>query len=139
MNQQEIEEQLIKHEGFENKIYYCSMGKPTIGVGRNIENYGLSEEEIYFMLRNDIKKCTQDLNLVFDNFNDFDDILQHALIDMRFNLGYSGFRKFKKMIKAIKNKNLEEAAEEAIDSRWYHQVRGRSKSIVSMIRGGYIS
>ena len=138
MNQQEIEEQLIKHEGFENKLYYCSMGKATIGVGRNIENYGLSEEEIYFLLRNDINKCTQDLCSIFRNFNGFDDILQHALIDMRFNLGHAGFRKFKKMIKAIKNKDLEEAAEEAIDSRWYYQVKDRAINIVSMIRGGHI-
>ncbi len=138
MNQQEIEEQLIKHEGFENKMYFCSMGKPTIGVGRNLESYGLSEEEIYLLLRNDIKKCVQDLNIVFRNFNDFNDILQHALIDMRFNLGYSGFRKFRKMIKAIKRGDLEEAAREAIDSKWYHQVKERAKNIVSMIRGGVV-
>ncbi len=138
MNQQEIEEQLIKHEGFENKMYFCSMGKPTIGVGRNLESYGLSEEEIYLLLRNDIKKCVRDLNIVFRNFNDFNDILQHALIDMRFNLGCSGFRKFRKMIKAIKRGDLEEAAEEAIDSKWYHQVKERAKNIVSMIRGGVV-
>ncbi len=139
MNQKEIESQLIRHEGFENRMYFCSMGKPTIGVGRNLESYGLSEEEIYFMLRNDIKKCIQDLGSLFRNFDDFDDILQHALIDMRFNLGYSGFRGFRKMIKAIRENDLDEAAEEAIDSRWYCQVKERGKTIVSMIRGGHIS
>ena len=40
-----IERQLIEHEGLEQKVYRCTAGKLTIGVGRNLEDKGITEEE----------------------------------------------------------------------------------------------
>lgn len=52
-----IEDQLILHERLKLKPYRCSAGKLTIGVGRNLEDKGISEEEALFLLRNDIAEA----------------------------------------------------------------------------------
>lgn len=74
---------------------------------------------------------------------------QRAIANMAFNMGYKRLKGFKKMWKAIRKDDWEEAANQAIDSRWYKQVsgkwyqlstkqatRGRAKRIVQMIRTG---
>jgi lysozyme len=59
-----------------------------------------------------------------------------GLTDMIFNLGSTRFRKFKKMIKAIKNNDWELAGEEAKDSKWYKQVGKRGEEIVKQLKEG---
>ena len=49
-----LKDQLIKHEGLRKKVYTCPAGKLTIGVGRNLEDRGITEEEALLMLDNDI-------------------------------------------------------------------------------------
>ncbi|MCL1126091.1 glycoside hydrolase family protein [Shewanella surugensis] len=43
---------LIKHEGLVCKIYKCSVGKNTIGVGRNLDAQGLSIKEVECFITN---------------------------------------------------------------------------------------
>jgi lysozyme len=44
---------LKRHEGVRDKVYMCSAGYETIGVGRNISEsgLGLSNDEIEYLLR----------------------------------------------------------------------------------------
>lgn len=60
---------------------------------------------------------------------------QRVLVDMRFNLGYQGFRKFKKMIKAVKQQDFHTAAREMKESPWYHQVGARAERLTKMMQG----
>jgi lysozyme len=53
---------------------------------------------------------------------------------MRINLGLGGLLSFKKMIKALKENNFEEAANEMENSKWYHQVGRRSDHLVQMMK-----
>lgn len=129
-----IEEQLIDHEGFEARVYHCPAGKLTIGVGRNLEDKGITKEEALYLLRNDIKECETDLRTIFDNFEGLDDIRKNVLIDMRFNLGPNRFRQFKKMIAAVRQKDFQQAAEEMKDSNWYRQVGKRAENLCEMMR-----
>ena len=128
-----IEEQLIDHEGFEPKVYHCPAGKLTIGVGRNLEDKGITREEALYLLRNDIKECETDLRTIFDNFEVFDDIRKNVLIDMRFNLGPNRFRQFKKMMAAVRKKDFQQAAEEMKNSNWYRQVGKRAENLCEMM------
>jgi lysozyme len=128
-----IEEQLIDHEGFEAKVYHCPAGKLTVGVGRNLEDKGITREEALYLLRNDIKECESDLNTIFDDFKGLDDIRKNVLIDMRFNLGPNRFRQFKKMIEAVRQKDFQQAAEEMKDSNWYRQVGKRAENLCEMM------
>jgi len=129
-----IRTQLISHEGLRLKPYRCTSGKLTIGVGRNLEARGLSEEEALLLLDNDIAICVNDLQEIFaGSFWRSPEIVQRVLIDMRFNLGSSGFRGFKKMIKAVKAHDFNTAAVEMQDSNWFVQVKDRGITLVEMM------
>ena len=123
-----------KHEGLRLKPYICPAGKLTVGYGRNLQDKGISKVEAELMLNNDVNECILDLEKIFvtDGFESFSESLQTALIDMRFQLGYYGFREFKKMIAALKVGNIKLAKIEATDSAWYGQTPNRAKEIIRM-------
>ncbi len=129
-----VAEQLIEHEGLKLKPYRCPAGKLTIGVGRNLEERGISEDEALFLLNSDISECLEDLQKLFSNkFASLPESVQRVLVDMRFNLGATGFRGFKKMIKAVKEEDFAQAALEMQDSRWFQQVGNRGMKLVKMM------
>lgn len=131
----ELEKLLIKHEGLELKPYKDSLGIETIGVGRNLQDRGISKEEALFLLRNDIDICIREM-YQFDWFYNLNKARQDALIDMCFNLGISRLKGFKNMLQALSEGNFEEAAKHALDSKWAEQVKGRAVEVAEMIRSG---
>lgn len=131
----DIEEQLTIHEGIRQFPYRCTAGKLTIGIGRNIEARGISEKEARYLLRNDIAACTRDLKDIFPGYKKLPVGVQNTLIDMRFQLGYGKFRKFKKMIKAVKKRDFKEMVTQMIDSSWYRQVPGRANYLILLVQG----
>ncbi len=98
-----LTDQLTTHEGLRLKPYHCPAGKLTIGIGRNLEDKGISEKEAVMLLENDIEECIADLEIVFQGFDLLPEAAQLVLVDMRFNLGPGRFRHFKKMIAAVKD------------------------------------
>jgi len=128
--------QVKRHEGLRLKPYRCTANKLTIGYGRNIESVGITESEAEGMLERDASIAHSDLVGLFKGFSMFSPTRQVALIDMIFNLGRSGFRKFAKMITAIKNDDWLLASTEATNSKWFAQVGHRAVTIVDQIREG---
>jgi lysozyme len=124
---------IVKHEGLRLKAYTCPAGKITIGVGRNLEDKGISEEEADFLLHNDIMECMADMPKIFWNWNHLNDEQKMAMIDMRFNLGPVRFRQFRNMIEAVKAGDFKKAAEEMRDSQWYKQVGKRADNLIKMM------
>jgi len=158
-----LKDQLILHEGLKLRPYKCPANKWTIGVGRNLEDVGLSkdeqlklfgtcglnrkevidillargisEEEALFLLDNDIKKCAADVKR-FPWFESLDPVRQKVIIDMRFNLGLAGLMGFKRMISALERGDYDRAGEEMKDSKWYSQVGIRGRRLVKMMKTG---
>ena len=130
-----IEDQLILHEGLRLKPYRCTAGKLTIGVGRNLEDKGISHDEAMLLLRNDIAEVTVQLEQ-FDWFRALGPVRRKVLIDMCFNLGMAGLLGFQKMIEALKQGDYEAAADEMVYSRWYRQVGERGRRLERMMRTG---
>ena len=122
--------QLINHEGERLKPYRCTAGRLTIGVGRNLDDKGITKGESHFMLVNDIAECSNDLHDIFADWDSFSENRKIALIDMRF-MGYKSFRTFRRMIAAIKGGDWALAGKEAMDSKW-------AREDVSKIRSGLI-
>ena len=92
------------HEGVETYAYKCSENKTTIGVGRNVDKaggLGLSDDEVDYLLQNDINRVILELNSEYDWFSDLDDIRQDAMIDISFNLGQTRLRAFKNALAAM--------------------------------------
>ena len=129
---------LKRHEGVRDKVYMCSAGYETIGVGRNISEsgLGLSNDEIEYLLKNDIMRCQQELLGEYEWFKDLDSVRQDALIDLSFNLGQTKLRTFVKALGHMADGNYEEAGREFYTSRWAEQVGDRSLEVCQMIGSG---
>ena len=83
-----LSDQLRIHEGVRSHVYLCTAGYETIGVGRNIaeSGIGLSDDEIDYLLENDIKRCKQEL-VGLSWFPDLDPVRQDAIVNLCFNFG----------------------------------------------------
>ena len=130
--------EMIKvHEGVSHHVYKCPAGYETIGVGRNISvaGLGLSDEEIDYLLTNDIMRCYKELG-TFQWFVGLDENRQFAIVDMCFNLGLTRLLKFKNMISALQQEDWEEASAQALDSAWATQVGNRAQKIATILRTG---
>jgi lysozyme len=136
MNYSDLVDQLIRHEGRRLFPYTDSVGKTTIGVGRNLDDVGISEEEARYLLDHDIDGAVADLTSSFPWFSALDDVRQRVMIDMRFNLGPTRFRGFKRMLRMMAEGNYVQAAASMRDSLWYRQVKGRGVRLVQMMLTG---
>ncbi|QKF73276.1 putative phage-related lysozyme [Aliarcobacter faecis] len=119
MNYEKLKQSLIENEGLKLKVYTCPAGYQTIGVGRNLETRGITKDEALRMLDEDIERCNLFLYGFFDHFYYVDDCVKNVLIQMVFNLGETGFKKFQKMIKAVNERDYETASKEMLDSKWH--------------------
>jgi len=106
MDRERLAAQLRLHEGVEHKPYKCTAGYLTIGVGRNIEERGLSDDEIDYILNNDVDIATSELASTFDWFAGLDDVRMRVVVDMVFNLGMPRFKQFQNMLAAIEAARL---------------------------------
>jgi lysozyme len=127
--------QLITHEGRRRFAYMDTVGKVTVGVGRNLSDKGLSDDEILYLLNNDIDECVADL-ATFPWFANLDAIRQRVMVDFRFNVGPKGLRNFKGLLRALESGNYIDAAKHLRDSLWYRQVKTRGVRLVQMMRTG---
>jgi lysozyme len=122
-------------EGYRDKLYRCTAGKQTIGWGYNIEDRGISTNVAEMMFRECYEEALADCKAIFPGFDLFDECLQVAMIDMRFNMGGRTFRTFKTMIAAVNRGDREAAAQAAKKSKWFTQVGRRGRAVVALIRG----
>ena len=131
-------EMLKLHEGVRPKVYMCSAGYETIGVGRNIaeSGLGLSDDEIEYLLANDIERVKGELSDTYFWFNGMNEARQDAMIDICFNLGLTRLRGFVKALEAMSREQFDIAADEFMDSRWASQVGNRAVRVTEMIRTG---
>jgi len=130
--------QLRRHEGVRSHAYKCSADMITVGVGRNIDpngGIGLSDDEIDYLLKNDIERCRQELDTL-SWFADLDPVRQDALINLCFNLGFTRLLGFKNAMSAMAVGDYDTAADEFLDSRWAIQVGMRAIEVTDMIRSG---
>ena len=98
---EQIIKDLIHHEGKKEKVYLDSMGIETVGVGRNLRHVGLSDDEILYLLNNDIDRVEKQLDKYFPWWRNKEEIVRRMLISFVFNVGIGTARKFVKMMKAI--------------------------------------
>ena len=133
MDRQRLFKQLRHHEGVEKFPYKCTAGYLTIGVGRNIEERGLLDDEIDFLLDNDIEVVMNEVSVTFDWFFDLSEVRQRVVADMIFNLGLSRFKQFKNMIAASEEGDWSEAANQMMDSKWAQQVGLRAARLATMM------
>ncbi len=128
--------QLKVHEGVRDKVYLDTEGIETIGVGRNLKDKGLSEDEIDYLLQNDISEFSSGVQNTWSWWDNLDDVRQRVVVDMAFNMGLAGLSKFKKTLGHIEDGEYEKAASEMLNSRWAKQVGRRANTLSEMMRTG---
>ncbi len=129
-------EQLKRHEGLRLKPYKCTADKLTIGIGRNLEDVGISEQEAEMLLQNDIQEAVNQLKERFPWTMELDEVRFAALINFTFNVGIGTVSKFKNAMALLKAKNYDMAADEFLQSRWAKQVGQRAIEVTDQIRTG---
>lgn len=128
--------QLKRHEGVRNKPYRDTVGKLTIGVGRNLDDVGINQDEIDLMLRNDISRAMTALRKYLPWFDGLDEARQNVLLNMTFNMGIAGLLEFKNTLNFIKAGQYEQASSEMLKSRWAAQVGQRVVELSNIMRNG---
>lgn len=126
---------LKRHEGIRLKLYKCTGGKNTCGYGHNFDDVPITERAATVILEDDSEAHLKGLTESFGEavFLSFPAIAQEVCFNMSFNLGVSGFMKFKTLIRHIKNKDYMAAAIAGRKSLWYRQVKYRAEELMQML------
>jgi len=132
----QLRDQLIRHEGLKLKPYLCTAGKVTLGIGRNLDDVGISKEEAMYLLDNDLMRVVHEAHRHFPVVETLDTVRADVIYNMLFNMGVNRLRQFKKMWAAIEEQDWDKAAKEMLDSKWADQVKGRSLELANQMRSG---
>lgn len=136
MNKKKMIAQLRLHEGERLKPYRCTAGKLTIGVGRNLDDRGITSDESAYLLNNDIDSHWTELLKNLPWVETLDEIRQHVLLDMAFNMGISGLLTFHRALGHAKAGNYALASSAMLESKWARQVGQRAKRLSKMMLTG---
>lgn len=126
-------EQVKEEEGFNGVVYKCSEGFDTIGYGTRLP---IIEAEAELIAEYRLNKAKSELTSYLYNL----DISQEAwsiLFNMSYQLGVRGVLNFKKMIKALENKDYKTASKEGLDSLWAKQTPNRAKRLMERLSKCY--
>ena len=148
---------LIQHEGLRLEVYQDTLGIDTIGIGRNLEDRGITEQELsdlgipniehvyengitevdaVYLATNDVQIVETELVRAHPCVDKLDSVRQLILMDMAFNMGVPRLCKFKNMWAAIHEEDFITAAKEMLDSRWANQVKSRSTKLAHAMHHG---
>lgn len=134
----DLKEVLIDHEGIRSLPYFdcCGLffrlctcrpqGKLTIGVGRNLEQVGISENEAMGLLDNDLNRVFVQIEKSFPWFEKLNPPRQIVIQSMVFNMGIEKFKEFKKMIACLEKGQYSDASKQMLNSLWASQVKLRA-------------
>ncbi len=156
-NAENFVNKLIAHEGLRLQVYKDTLGIDTIGIGRNLEDrgitkeeldwmdipsmeavyeYGITEADAMYLAKNDVQIVEEELVRAHPCVEELDAVRQLVLMDMAFNMGVPRLRKFQKMWNAVHEKKFDIAAKEMLDSRWAIQVKSRATKLAHAMHHG---
>ena len=159
-NRQDLIDKLVVSEGLRLQVYKDTLGIDTIGIGRNLEDrgitkeelddldipsidhvyeYGITEADAVYLATNDIEIVEEELCRAHSCVEELDAVRQLVVMDMAFNMGVPRLCKFKKMWAAIHDGDYNTAAVEMLDSRWATQVGTRAIKLSKAMEEGKFS
>lgn len=153
--------ELTRDEGLRLQTYRCTAAKLTIGIGRNLDDVGISGSEARLfgcdtpaqalahvkrhgvtklqaesLFANDIVGCERDLDRRLPWWRTLDDVRQRVLLNMCFNLGVNRLLGFKNTLRMIQRHEFEDAVAGMMNSLWARQVGARALRLSAMMRTG---
>jgi lysozyme len=136
LNRELLKDELKRDEGLRLKPYRCTAGKLSIGVGRNLDDVGISETEALVLLDHDIEKVIAQLNYHLAWWHKLSEPRQRVLINMTFNMGIGTVLTFKKTLALIETGKYPESAKAMLQSRWAKQVGERANRLAKIMELG---
>jgi lysozyme len=150
MNKDRLREEIAADEGVklnsegDHIIYLDHLSLPTCGVGHLITENDeecdkpvgtvVEKERVRRLFALDIAVTIDECKVLYSDFDDFDEELQHILCNMMFNMGRPRLSKFVGMKAGVDARDFNEAANQMVDSRWYTQVPNRARRLVDRMR-----
>jgi len=140
----ELRARIQDSEGLRTSMYLDSLGKATIGIGHLIqpheeerfkEGVEISMEEINELFDMDLNRAAAGAESLIEECvgHNIPEEAEHVILEMVFQLGTNGVRKFRKMWKAIRVKDWKTASLEMKDSRWHQQTPRRCEELAEII------
>ncbi len=144
MNIDVLRKEIEADEGCVYKIYRCSEGYPTAGIGHLLTEWDeeyydkpigtpVPEEKVQEWFVNDVQTAINDCNDIFNSFEKLPEDIQHVLINMAFQLGKPRLSKFRLMIAAVEMEDYREMALQMEDSRWFKQTQNRAQRLIDRV------
>lgn len=136
-------------------MYYDQVGVETIAIGFNLRRHDapgliqqlgydynsvlsgntcITDDDIYFLLNNDIGWAKTESRQCVSNFDDHSPCIQNLMIDMTFNLGGPTFCGWNEVVKNLEGKHYEEAIEAMEKSQWCQIVQSRCTHLTNILR-----
>jgi len=112
---------ILEEEGFREKPYQDTLGIWTFGHGLT----SITENESEKIVQQRVYDIMGKITIQFDWFNRLSDNRRLVLCSMVYQLGWTGFKKFKKMIKALEEEDYIKASIEMLDSKAAKQTPSR--------------
>jgi lysozyme len=144
MNLIKLQDEISKDEGIKFETYRCSLGHLTGGIGHLITEWdeeiysgpvgtAIPTEQVNDWFAKDIETTIKDCNLLFSQFDNLPEEIQHVLANMCFQLGRPRLSKFKNMIAAVEDLDWQRMADEMEDSNWYKQTPNRAERLITRV------
>ena len=129
-------DQIEADEGRRTHAYVDTVGKVTIGVGFNLTDVGLWDDEIDYILKNRVNEAAVNAATLFDFSDEISDQRKAALINMAYNLGKERLAGFHTLISCVAARDWAGAADAMLNSRWASQVGARADRLAKHLREG---
>ena len=123
-----------EHEGFRSKVYKCTEGYDTIGYGFAVKDLVLDEDIADLILMRKIDKLQQRIMTNLEWWADSPAEIKDVVVNMCYQLGLSGFLKFKKTIYLLETEQYEDASLEMLNSLWAKQTPSRARELSEVVR-----
>ena len=144
MDLEVLRKQIEADEGCKYEIYLDHLGLPTFGIGHLVtesdEEYNrpvgtfITTDRVAECFNKDVGTVLEDCERLYPDFDSLPEEVQLIIANMMFNMGYSRLSKFKGMKAGVDARDWQQAADEMVDSKWYHQVTNRAERLVSRMR-----
>ncbi len=118
MNIERLFASVKSHESFVAGVYKDKYGFDTFGYGTCVKDLNLNEDLAAIIMEMAIMKLSIKCFSRFDWLNKCPPGVQEVVVEMVYQIGMTGFMKFKKTIDHFKNARYTEAAAEMLDSKW---------------------
>lgn len=136
----ELAKQLRGDEAVKPCVYQDHLGFWTLGVGRLVDprkkGAGLRDDEITYLLNNDIDDRIAALSRALPWFQNLDDARQGVLANMAFQMGTDGLLAFKNTLALVRDGKYPEAAAAMLDSLWSKQTPERAERLSKQMADG---